>query len=84
VEEVLRGHPGVAAAAVVGAPHPHTGETVRAWVVPAPGHHLDPAEVIAFVGDRLARFKCPTEVEVVAEIPQGLGGKVLRRALRAG
>jgi long-chain acyl-CoA synthetase len=82
VEEALLEHPGVTAAAVVGVDHPHTGETVTAYVVTEPGQHLEEDEVIEFTADRLARYKCPTKITFVETLPQGLVGKVLRRALR--
>lgn len=81
VEEVLREHPSVVEAGVVGGDHPATGETVRASVVLRPGVACEEDEIIAFVGERLARYKCPTVVQFVEEIPRGLGGKVLRRTL---
>jgi long-chain acyl-CoA synthetase len=82
VEEALVAHPGIAEAAVVGEPHPHTGEAVRAYVVPRPGVDLEEDEIVEFVARRLARYKCPSSVVVAEEIPRGLGGKTLRRALR--
>jgi long-chain acyl-CoA synthetase len=81
VEEVLAEHPDIAESAVVGVDHPHTGEAVKAFVVVRPGADLEEDDVIAFVADRLARYKCPTKVRFVAEIPRGLGGKILRRTL---
>ena len=84
VEEALLEHPGIAAAAVVGVEHPHSGETVTAFVVAEPGRHLEEDEVIEFTAERLARYKCPTKVTFVESLPQGLVGKVLRRALRSG
>jgi long-chain acyl-CoA synthetase len=82
VEQVLAGHPGVAAVAVVGVAHPHRGETVKAFVVSVPGQALEEDELIEFCATRLARYKCPTKVMFVDELPYGLTGKVLRRALR--
>jgi long-chain acyl-CoA synthetase len=81
VEEVLVEHPHVDAAAVVGVPHPHTGEAVKAYVVANDGD-VEEDELIAFVGERLPRYKCPSKVMFVDEIPTGLGGKVLKRQLR--
>ncbi len=46
------------------------------------GHHLEEDEVIEFVADRLARYKCPTKVMFVPELPRGAAGKLLRRALQ--
>jgi len=82
VEEALLQHPGVAAVAVVGVEHPHTGEAVKAYVVVAPGGHVDEEVLTEFCATRLARYKCPSKILFVEEIPQGLAGKVLRRQLR--
>ena len=82
VEQVIAEHPDVAEVAVVGVPHPTTGEAVRAYVVPVPGATIDEATVQAWTRQRLARYKCPSSVLVVEELPKGLTGKVLRRVLR--
>lgn len=74
----------MAEAAVLGAPHPYTGETVTAFVVPRPGPPLDPADVIAHCARSLARFKCPTSVRVVSALPHGTTGKVVKGRLREG
>jgi long-chain acyl-CoA synthetase len=82
VEEALNGHPGVEASAVVGVPHPHSGEAVKAFVVPAAGAHVEEAELVDHVARNLARYKCPSTVVFVDELPHGVTGKVLRRELR--
>jgi long-chain acyl-CoA synthetase len=82
VEEAIREHPAVAQAAVVGVEHPHTGETVRAYVVLRSGAELDEDALIDHCRSRLARYKCPTKVLFVAALPLGATGKVLRRELR--
>ncbi len=81
VEEVLLEHAGVAEVGVIGVPHPHTGEAVKAFVVPQPGVHLDEDELIAFCNSELARYKCPTKILFVDELPRNLSGKLLRRSL---
>jgi long-chain acyl-CoA synthetase len=82
VEEVLMGHPAIDACAVVGVPHPFTGEAVKAYVVTVRGQSVEEDEVVQYCASRLARYKCPKKVWFVDEVPQGMGGKVLRRALR--
>jgi long-chain acyl-CoA synthetase len=82
VEAALAEHPGVAEVAVVGVAHPHSGEAIKAFVVTAPGHHLEEDQLIEHCAGRLARYKCPTKVTFVEELPKGTGGKLLRRDLR--
>lgn len=82
VEEAILEHPGVAQTAVVGVDHPHTGETVRAYVVLRGGSQLDEDALIDHCRARLARYKCPTKVLFVPQLPVGSTGKVLRRELR--
>ncbi|MCY3850357.1 MAG: AMP-binding protein [Acidimicrobiaceae bacterium] len=82
VEQVLVGHPAVREAGVVGIPHPYSGETVKAFVVPEDGCMVEEDELVAWCSSELARYKCPTKIDFVDEIPRGMGGKVLRRELR--
>jgi long-chain acyl-CoA synthetase len=81
VEAVLAEHPGIVDAAVVGVPSERTGEAVRAVVVAAEGVTLTLDDVAAFCSERLARYKCPTELSVVPTIPHGQTGKLLRRSV---
>jgi acyl-CoA synthetase (AMP-forming)/AMP-acid ligase II len=82
VEAVLHGHQGVADCAVFGVPDPADGEAVVAAVTPEPGHDVDPAGLIALVGEALASYKRPSRVVLADEIPRLPSGKVLRRVLR--
>ncbi|WP_163068546.1 AMP-binding enzyme, partial [Acinetobacter baumannii] len=61
---------------------PYTGEGVKAYVVVGDDHSVEEDDIIEFCEQRLARYKCPSKVMFVDELPQGMGGKVLRRALR--
>ena len=82
VEDVLATHPDVAEAAVLGIPHPYTGESVKALVVLRPGARVSADDLIAHTARSLARFKCPTAVEFVDELPHGATGKVSKGRLR--
>ncbi|MCA1905914.1 MAG: long-chain fatty acid--CoA ligase [Desulfarculus sp.] len=82
VDEVLHGHPKVAEAVAVGLPHPTKGEYLKAFVVPKAGQTIDPNEIIAFCKENLSAYMVPKEVEVRAELPKSMIGKVLRRNLR--
>jgi long-chain acyl-CoA synthetase len=83
VEEVLMAHPDVGEAAVVGEPSPRTGEAVVAYVVARPGHHVDVDALAAHCTRALARYKCPSRIEVVDALPHTLAGKLVRRELRS-
>jgi len=81
VEDVLERHPDVVEAAVVGVPHPHTGEAVKAFVVAQPDSDVDEETLREFCLDHLARYKCPNKMMFVNELPRNLSGKLVRRLL---
>ena len=81
VEEVLRAIPEVAEVGVIGVPHPHTGEAVKAFVVLRRAPTLDEEALIDYALDHLARYKCPSKVIFVDELPRTASGKLLRRQL---
>lgn len=83
VEAVLRAHPTVADAGVVGVPDDRLGETLAAFVVPAdnavpPERH----EAQAYVRTQLAGFKVPAYVYLVNSLPLNAAGKLMRAPLR--
>ena len=81
VEEVLYAHPAVLEAAAIGVPHPHRGETVKAFVAFRPGMSASSAELEAWCRERLSPYKVPKLYEVRPELPKSAVGKVLRRKL---
>ena len=70
VEEVLVGHPDVEEVGVIGVPHPHTGEAVKAFVVLRPGATIDEDALVDYARDHLARYKAPSKVLFVDELPR--------------
>ena len=83
VEAVLGRLDGVVEAAVVGVPDERMGEVGAAYVVVRDGASLTEAEVVAFLRERLANFKVPRSVALVADLPRNAAGKVLKADLRA-
>jgi long-chain acyl-CoA synthetase len=82
VEDVIAAHRDVEEVAVLGIEHPYTGESVKALVVRRPGSALTTEDVISHAARSLARFKCPTVVEFVDELPHTATGKVAKGRLR--
>jgi malonyl-CoA/methylmalonyl-CoA synthetase len=80
VEDVLREHPGVGDAAVVGTPSSRWGETVVAFIVPS-GGGIDEAALREHVAHALASYKRPRAFHIVDELPRNAMGKVLRDEL---
>jgi long-chain acyl-CoA synthetase len=74
---------GVVETAVMGVSHPYSGEAVKAFVVAEPGSGIAGDDVVAYARTRLARFKCPTIVEMVDDLPHSVTGKVSKGRLRA-
>jgi long-chain acyl-CoA synthetase len=81
IEEALYEHPAVAEAACIGISHPDLGEEVVAAVALKPGASADPAELQAFVKERVAAYKYPRHVWLVDALPKGPTGKILRRSV---
>jgi malonyl-CoA/methylmalonyl-CoA synthetase len=82
IEECLRRHPAVADCAVVGVPDTEWGEAVAAAVVPVAGRRPSAAELRAWVRARLAPYKVPKRIGIVAELERNAMGKVLKAAVR--
>ncbi|MCB0918903.1 MAG: AMP-binding protein [Actinobacteria bacterium] len=82
VERAIDAHPAVAECAVLGVPHPYSGEAVKAVVELNPGHSLTTEELVAYCEGRLARFKCPTIVSFVEAMPHDTTGKIAKEELR--
>lgn len=82
IEAALYRHPAVFQCAVVGVPDTRWGEVGKAFVVLKPGQTIEAAELLAHLGEQLARYKVPHQIEWVAALPISAAGKVLRRELR--
>jgi long-chain acyl-CoA synthetase len=82
VEEAIAAHPAVLEAGVAPVTDPVKGEVPKAWVVLRTGQSATVDELRAFCRERLAPYKVPAQVSVVAELPKTAVGKVLRRKLK--
>lgn len=85
IESVLHSHPKVADVAVFGIPHPDWGEEVKAVIEPEDG--IEPGdeladELLAYCGEKLARFKIPKSIDFTDEMPRDPNGKLYKRKLR--
>ena len=83
IDEVLFSHPAVKEAAAAGVPDSYYGEVIRAFVVPREGAHVTEDDLIAFCRDNLARYKVPSKLFLVNELPRTTVGKLDRISLRA-
>ena len=82
VEQAIVSHPSVVEAAVIGVPDEQYGERPKAFVVLAEGESATPEELIEHVKSRIARYKAPKAVDIVAELPKTSTGKVQKFELR--
>lgn len=81
VEAVLLAHPAVAEAAVVAMPHAELGEDIAAYVTLRPAVRAEADDLVAHCRARLAAFKYPRQVTIVADLPRSPTGKILKSRL---
>lgn len=82
IEKTIYEHPAVLECAVIPIPDRQWGEVPAAIVVIKPGMTVTEAEVLAHCKARLASFKAPKRIKIVASLPKGGTGKILKRQLR--
>ncbi|KAF7279387.1 hypothetical protein GWI33_007329 [Rhynchophorus ferrugineus] len=84
LEEIIRNHPDVSEAAVIGVPHERDGEAPKAFVIPKKGAKLDGKKLEEYVNGKVAPYKRLTGGVVVTDfIPKNQTGKILRRELKS-
>lgn len=82
LEQVIKGHPGVAEVAVVGKPDAKWGEIPLALIVKKADATVSEQEIMALCRQNLAGYKCVREVRFIDAIPKNAAGKVLKKELR--
>jgi fatty-acyl-CoA synthase len=83
IEEFLYTHPDIVDAQVIGVPDAKYGEELMAWVRLKDGSDLDAEALREFCQGKLAHYKIPRYVRVVAEFPMTVTGKVRKVQMRA-
>jgi long-chain acyl-CoA synthetase len=81
IEEVMLTHEAVSLAAVVGVPHEHHGEEIKAYVILNEGAELSPEELVEWSKEQMAAYKYPRIVEISSSLPMTATGKILKREL---
>jgi long-chain acyl-CoA synthetase len=82
VEEVIYSHPDIVEVAVLGVPDPNQGETVVSYAV-SKNPALTVEQLLDYCKERLAKYKVPSMIEFIDELPKNTTGKILRMALKA-
>jgi acetyl-CoA synthetase len=83
IESALVAQPGVAEAAVVGAPDELKGQVAVAFVVARPGAQLSVAEIANALVAKVGKGMVPARIHVVTALPKTKNGKIMRRAIRS-
>jgi carnitine-CoA ligase len=81
VERVINEHPGVFESAAIGMPDPVRDEAIKVFVVLRSGQQVSAKDLIAWCKERLARFKVPSFIEFVPDLPRTAVGKIQKHLL---
>ena len=84
IERVVNEHPDVFESAAVGVPDDIRDEAIKMFVVLREGATADEEAILQFCRERLVRFKVPSFVELVDQLPRTSVGKIRKHVLRAG
>jgi len=83
IEKILVTHPKIADVAIIGIPDKKWGETGKAFVVPKKkGETVTIEEIHEFLQGKVARYKFPSVVEVIDELPMTSTGKIRKVVLK--
>jgi fatty-acyl-CoA synthase len=83
VEAMMQGHPDIKEVCIIAAPDAKRGETVKAVIVPKPGHTPDADAIEDWCRHRMAAYKVPRLYQFTDDLPRSTSGKVLWRELQA-
>lgn len=83
IEEIIYQFPGVKEAAVIGVPDARRGEHPAAYIAVQDGATVDEKALLHFIRQKLADYKVPKRVTVLAALPRNATGKILKTALRS-
>ncbi|XP_041981646.1 uncharacterized protein LOC121735046 [Aricia agestis] len=81
LESIVKEHPAVFDAAVIGVPDPKTGQKPKAFIVMKEGTNVKDQDIMDYVNTRVAPYKRITQIEFIDAIPKNPSGKILRRIL---
>jgi long-chain acyl-CoA synthetase len=82
IDEVLFQHPKVKEVSSVGVPHKTRGEQIKSFVVLHENEQATAEELIQYCAKNLAKYKLPTSIEFIDELPKTIVGKVMRKELK--
>ncbi|MDY6863011.1 MAG: long-chain fatty acid--CoA ligase [Thermodesulfobacteriota bacterium] len=82
VDEILCLHPEIKEAATIGIPDRLRGEKVVAFIVTGSDVKIDKKKILKYCRERLAKYKIPSEIKIVRELPKSSIGKILRKDIR--
>jgi fatty-acyl-CoA synthase len=82
VEKVLMSHPKISLAAIIGVPDERWGETGMAFVVPVPNETITVEEIIEYLQGKVAKYKYPSSVRFLEELPLTATMKVKKAELK--